>query len=148
MFKLDADFDVLIDNNYIHILRPAAFEFAGQLQQAVLEAVPKNIASLQKDLDFVDFSDIQTYAANHPRAARYLASIRTAQDTRNISYQNLKDICLRTGVEVFEKDGKLHVHNQHIMGFLEVLDRRRYELELINGKPEQFRAPSRQRIKE
>lgn len=146
VFKLDADFDLLIDDEHIHILRPAAFEFAGQLQKAVMDAVPRHIASLQTDLSFVDFGTIQTYATSHPRAARYLASIRT-QETRNISLQNLKEICLSTGVEVFEKDGMLHVNEQHVMGFLEVLDRRRYELELVDGQPEQFRAQSRQRIR-
>jgi hypothetical protein len=32
------------------------------------------------------------------------------------------------------------------MGFLEVLDRRRYELELVKGLPERFRATSRRKI--
>lgn len=146
VFKLDADFDLLIDSVHIHILRPAAFEFAGQLQQTVLDAVPRNIASLQKNLSFIDFSTIQTYAASHVRAARYLASILATQETQNISIENLKEACLRTGVQVFDEGGMLRVDERHIIGFLEVLDRRRYELELIDGQPEKFRAQSRQRI--
>ncbi len=146
VFKLDADFDLLIDSVHIHILRPAAFEFAGQLQQAVMDAVPRNISSLQKNLSFIDFSTIQTYAASHVRAARYLASILATQETQNISLENLKEACLRTGVQVFDEGGMLRVDERHIIGFLEVLDRRRYELELIDGQPEKFRAQRRQRI--
>jgi hypothetical protein len=32
------------------------------------------------------------------------------------------------------------------MGFLEVLDRRRYELELVKGQPERFKAESRTKL--
>jgi len=147
VFKLDSDFDLLIDSEHIHILRPAAFEYAGQLQKAVMDAVPTNIVALQGDLGFVDLDTIATYAGKHPRAARYIASIRVAAETRNISRQKLEELCRRTGVEFTEENGRLHVDDQHIMGFLEVLDRRRYELELVDGQPEQFRAQSRQRIR-
>lgn len=146
VFKLDADFDLLIDSRHVHILRPNAFEFAGQLQQAVMDAVPNNVADLQTDLGFVNFEAIGTYAAQHPRAARYIASIRSAEETQNISQSKLKALCKRTGVAVVERNGQLNVEEGHVMGFLEVLDRRRYELELVDGQPELYRAPSRQRI--
>lgn len=148
VFKLDSDFDVLVDNNQVHILRPSAFEFAGQLQQAVMDAVPTNIATLNADLPFVAFAAIGQYAAQHPRAARYLASIRAADETKNINKRKLKALCKRTGVVVNESNGQLQVDDSNVMGFLEVLDRRRYELELVSGQRESYRAPSRQRLKQ
>lgn len=147
VFKLDTNFDLLIDKDHIHILHPAAFEFAGQLQQAVMGAVPDNIALLRKDLSFVDFGVIEKYACHHPRAARYLASIRTGKGTRNVNKARLIACCKQSSVKVEDKSGKLCVEDQHIMGFLEVLDRRRYEVELVAGKPEQFRALSRRRLR-
>lgn len=146
VFKLDANFDLLVDDVQIHILRPTAFEFAGQLQRIVMDAVPRNIASLKENLNFVDFDSIQTYAASHPRAARYLASIRAAQETQHISKSNLMELCCRTGVKIVERQGILYVDDGNVLAFLEVLDRRRYELELVDGQPECYRAPSRQRI--
>lgn len=146
VFKLDVDFDLLIDDENIHILRPTSFEFAGKLQEAVMNAVPINIVALQDDLSFVSFDNISSYASRHPRAARYIASIRSDAETHNINRFKLEEICRRTGVELREHDGKLSVDDIHILGFLEVLDRRRYELELVDGVPEKFRAPSRQRI--
>lgn len=146
IFKLDMDFDMLIDATQVYILRPAAFEFVGQLQQAVMDAVPTNIAALQTDIAFLDLSVVASYAAAHPRAARYLASICAAEETKNISKAKLKALCRRTGVSVTERAGMLHVDEGHVLGFLEVLDRRRYELELIQGLRELYRAPSRQRI--
>lgn len=148
VFKLDSDFDLLVDGKTIHILRPSGFEFAGELQEAVLAAVPQNITAIQKDLKFVEFAGIQEYASKHPRAARYLASIRSQKETKNIDKSALKKLCKSTSVEVTDSNGKIAVQAGHEMGFLEVLDRRRYELELVKGSPERFKAASRRRIDE
>lgn len=146
VFKLDADFDLLIDSNNIHILRPSGFEFVGQLQEAVLNAVPDNIKTLQKDIAFVEFGAILAYASTRPRAARYVASIRAQKETTNIDRRALKTLCKSTGVEIHESNGKITIDEGHVMGFLEVLDRRRYEIELVKDAPERYRAPSRQKL--
>ena len=146
IFKLDQDFDLLVDDTGIQILRPAGFEFVGALEGAILGAVPKNVKALKADLPFVEFDGIETYASKHPRAARYLASIRTQQETENVDKANLKDLCHRTGVIFTEKKGKFVIDEGSIMDFLGVLDRRLYEVELVKGKPESFRAASRSRI--
>lgn len=148
VFKLDNDFDFLVDSANVHILRPSGFEFAGKLQQAILEAVPENIKAIRKDLPFVDFDGIEAYAREHPRAARYLASIKGQAETKNIDKAALKKLCKSTGVEVSEAKGKIIVSPGHEMGFLEVLDRRRYELELVKGQPERFKASSRTKLNE
>lgn len=146
LFKLDLDFDLLVDMHKLHILRPSGFEFASELQQAVLAAVPKNVALIQQDLTFVEFSVIENYASKHPRAARYIASIRAQEETKNIDKSLLKKLCKSTGVEIKESNGKISVDEGHVMGFLEVMDRRRYELELVKGAPEQYKAASRSRM--
>jgi hypothetical protein len=144
VFKLDNDFDLLIDAQTVHILRPSGFEFAGKLQQAILEAVPENVEAIQKDLPFVDFADLSAYAAEHTRAARLLASIRGQAE--NINKAALKRLCRITRVKISESKGRISVARGHEIGFLEVLDRRRYRLELVKGQPETFRAPSRKKI--
>jgi hypothetical protein len=146
VFKLDQDFDLLIDSAGVHILRPAGFEFVGGLREAIMQAAPTNIKAIQTDLTFVDFGPIQTYAMQHPRAARYLASIRL-QETKNIDKTNLKKLCKSTGVEVTDSGGKLVVKGESIMGFLYVLDRRLYQIKLVKDSPESFLATSRSRIK-
>lgn len=146
VFKLDNDFDLLADSANLHILRPSGFEFAGKLQQAILEAVPANIKEIGKDLAFVDFSGIASFAGKHPRAARYLASIRSQGETKNIDKTALKRHCKNTGVEVNVSNGKVTVADGHEMGFLEVLDRRRYEQNLTKGPAERFKATGRRKI--
>lgn len=146
VFKLDNDFDLLADAKNVHILRPSGFEFAGKLQQAILDAVPQNIKALRKELSFVEFDVIEAYAATHPRAARHLASIRAQEETKNVDKGNLKGYCKRVGVVVKEASGKLVVEAGHEMGFLEVLDRRLYEVELVPGTQERYRASSRRKL--
>lgn len=146
VFKLDNDFDLLIDAQNVHILRPSGFEFAGKLQQAILAAVPENIKAIRKDLGFVEFDGIEAYAGKHPRAARYLASIRGQEETKNIDKSLLKTLCMETGVEFSESKGKLVITDGHEMAFLEVVDRRRYTVSLVKDKPEQYRAASRRKI--
>lgn len=146
VFRLDNDFDLLVDRSNVHILRPSGFEFAGKLQQAILDAVPDNIKAIAKDLTFVAFDGIETYAKKHPRAARYLASIRAQKETKSIDKTLLKKLCKQTRVEVATLKGKIAVAEGHELAFLEVLDRRRYELELVKGSPELFKAGSRKKI--
>src|SRR5205085_3640504 len=72
VFRLDDDFDLLIDSDNVHVLRPHSFEIVGELQPAIMNAVPKNVRILERHLPYVDFSGIEAYAGGHPRAARYL----------------------------------------------------------------------------
>ncbi len=146
VFKLDNDFDLLIDSEHVHILRPSGFEVAGKLQEAILAAVPKNIEVIQGDLTFLDLANVQAYASQHSRAARYLASILAQEATKSIDKELLKKLCMNTGVEIQESEGKITIHDGHVMGLLEVLDRRRYELELVKGSPERFKAASRRKL--
>ena len=146
VFKLDNEFDILIDSEYVHIWRPSSFESVGKLKQDILDAVPANIESIEEDVDFVDFKAISEYARAHIMAARYLASIRVQASEGAINKEALLRLCRDTGVDVEEKNGKIVVDDGNVMGFLEVLDRRRYGIELIEGRREQFRATSRQRI--
>jgi hypothetical protein len=146
VFRLDTDFDLLVDAWGVSILRPSGFEVVGALKVAILDAAPANIKLIQKDLPFVDFSLIETYASNHPRAARYLASIRAQKEAANIDRASLKVLCEKTGVKIREEKDKLIVEDGSVMDFLGVLDRRMYQIELVKGSPESFRAASRSRI--
>ncbi|MFN7835221.1 MAG: Kiwa anti-phage protein KwaB-like domain-containing protein [Burkholderiaceae bacterium] len=147
IFKLDSDFDLLIDAQNVHILRPSGFEFAGKLQQAILDAVPGNVATIKAELTFIQFDRIEQYATKHPRAARYLASIRGQAGMKDIDKTALKKLCKSTGVEISESKGRVIIADGHEMAFLQVMDRRRYQLELVKDKPEKFVAASRKPIK-
>jgi len=148
VFKLDQDFDLIADGDEIHILRPTSFEFLGQLQDAILAAVPTNVKALKAELTFVDFSPIELYASHHPRAARYLASIRAQGGPGDVDRDALAHLCAVTNVDVTVSDDQLVVADHDVLAFLEVLDRRRYEIELVLGSPERFKASARSRLED
>ncbi len=82
----------------------------------------------------------------HPRAARYLASIRGQEETKSIDKTLLKLLYKQTDLEITESKGNVVITGDHEMGFLDVLDRRRYAVRLVKEKPEQYRAASRRKI--
>jgi len=112
----------------------------------IAKAVPGNIQSVKADLPYVDLTTIQTYAIDHPRAARYLASIRSQKLAKGVDKAYLKKLCKSTKVVVHDTGGKLEVDPASIMDFLGVLDSSLYQVELIKDSPESFRASSRSPI--
>lgn len=146
VFKLDEDFDLLVDSSRVHILRPTGFELLGQLQQVILAGVVENVRTVQADLSYVDFSTIEAYARTHPRAARYLASISSQGGALDIDRRLLVRVCRTTGVDIQSNGNGVSVPAASVLGFLEVLDRRRFEIELVQGTPERYRATGRSKI--
>ena len=146
IFKLDRNFDMLIHGNRIEILRPSAFETLADLREAILQSVPNNVEAIQERLPFVDFSAVGEFASTRSRIANQLASLRADKMLKDISRASLESLCQRTGVEIAIIDGKLSPSADQVGEFLEVLDRRRYEIELIPGTPERFRADSRRKL--
>ena len=146
VFKLDNDFDFLVDSEQLHILRPSGLEFTAQLQEAIMAAVQSNVDTISDEITYVNFESISVYAQKHPRAARYIASIRSQSEAHNVDKNKLKLFCQRTGVSFTETNNRLKIDDANVMGFLEVLDRRRYEVDLVEDSVEVFRASGRSQI--
>ena len=146
LFQLNADFDVLIDSQFIHIVHPTSFRVLGQIDEAIAEAMPRNVERIRASLPDVGWSSIQEYAASHPRAASLLSSIRTRGYAENLSRTALVDLCKRTHVVVDDSQDEILVSEDQVLAFLEVVDRRRYDISLVTDSPEQYRASSRERL--
>ena len=145
MFKLDSDFDLLLDDDQVHILRPSGFENLGSFQRLIREAVPGNVAGLRRSLPFVEVDTIEQYASQNMRAARLLASIQR-QPLDGITMDSLVEECATNAIVVVDAGGQLVVEAEAIIGFLETLDRRRYTVNLVPNERERYLAPNRRRI--
>ena len=145
MFKLDKDFDLLLDDDQVHILRPNGFENLGNFQQLIKEAVPRNVAGLRRSLPFVEVDAIEHYASQNMRAARLLASIQQ-QRLAGITADSLVAECQANAIIVDVAHGQLVVETEVIIGFLETLDRRRYTVNLVPDDSEHYVAPNRRRL--
>ena len=145
IFKLDEDFDLIVDSQAVHVLRPRSLEALGDLKKSILRAVPEHIATIGEEMPYVAFESVRSYAETRIRAARYLTSIRQ-HNLRDIDVNALEELCVSTGVRVEKVNGRLSVPEEEVMGFLEVLDRRRYGVELVRESPEFYRAASREKV--
>lgn len=147
VMQLNAGFDIVMDSEFIHILHPASFRSLGNVDEAIAQAVPRNIEAISQSASYVDWSNVEEYAVGHSRAASLLASIRTQGYADNLDKASLESLCARTGVELDTSGGQVAVPEGQILPFLEVIDRRRYEIGLVPNTPEQYRASSRTRVR-
>lgn len=143
VFKLDHDFDVIIVDETILINRVAAFELLAEIDEQVQEAAVENARQLGERLPFIEFDKITRYVADHKRAARLIAALSAREDLGETTLTNLRRECRRSGVQVSMVNGQIIPDRGQEMALLQVLDRRRYALMLVNGRWEQYEAGSR-----
>ena len=146
MFQLNEEFDVIIDAESVHILNPSGFRSLAQVDATLKESVRKNISIISGGVPFADWTAVQDYAYRKPRAASLLSSIRTNGFYAGIERTLLVTLCRKTGVEVEDVDGQINIPERSILDFLEVIDRRRYEIHVVEESSEQYRAASRKKI--
>lgn len=145
VFQINADFDVLIDSNYVHIINPASFKSLGRIDEAIKQSVASNAHQLSLDFPEVNWSRIEHFALSHPKSASLLSSIRIKGHAENIDIDSLLESCADENVAVSQQNGTIEVPTEQISGFLEVLDRRRYRVN-YTGQQERYRATKRHRI--
>jgi hypothetical protein len=144
VFKLDNDFDYLVDAETIFILRPSGFEFTTDVHGQMLQVAAENAATIAASVVYLDVARITLYARKHPRAARLLAAIRSRDDLHLIDRDLLINACQSWGINVLQNAvGLIGPDDGHEYDFLCVLDRRAYTANLIPDQPEHYEAASR-----
>lgn len=146
VFKLDPDFDYLVTDNEMYILRPSAFEFTVDLDATILAKAKENAESLHANVTFIDFAGIAEYVGGHKRAARLVAALKKRDDLSETDQRLLKKECKATGVTLERRNGRIAPAAGHEYEFLMLLDRRRYALTLIPDEPETYEAASRRQV--
>jgi hypothetical protein len=114
------------------VVRKANFAEA-YLLLADIHVRQNNFSALLKDLD--------DYLKLDPDSATSVITKAIRDGARRALYR-------RTKVKIQEANGRIVVLADQMMGFLEVLDRRGYEVQLVKNSPEHFRAGSRTKIKD
>lgn len=146
IFRLDNDFDFIIGLENIYILRPSGFEYIADVNALVSEKAKEKALALSTSIDFVDFASLAEYAGSHKRAARLISAISIRNDLDKIKNDKLRVAAQQTCVELEEIDGKIRPKKGHEIGFLELLDNRRYTTSFTDELPRPFIAASRQAI--
>ena len=124
LFRLDADFDLLIDSDEVRVLHPAGMESISQLRKYLMGAAPMNIAMVRESLEFVDFDAleevIERIAPRSVGVARILSSINT-RGTEGITIDSLQAECVEKGVGFSLEGDRVTIDEQSVMDFLYVL---------------------------
>jgi hypothetical protein len=143
VFKLDNDFDFLILDEGIFVWRPSAFVFTADIDRYVAASAASNVDQIAEEVGCVSFDSIKHFVSKHKLAMRLVAAIKSRNDLSQISKRRLSTECKKAGVAVETQNGKLVPADGNELGFLMLLDRRRYSVTLIEKSPETYEAESR-----
>ncbi len=143
VFKLDTDFDFIIRNEKIYIWRPSGFVFVSQMDEQMAACAMTNVNHIAEYISCVDFAGLKKFVSKHKLAMRLVAAIKSRNDLGDISKKRLKAECKQAGLKISENNDKLAPSDGNEMGFLMLLDRRRYTVTLIEKRPEAYEVPSR-----
>lgn len=146
IFRLDIDFDYLVDVQTIYVLRPSGFEFTTDVHKQMLQAAAGNATAVAATVTYLDMGTISSYVSKHPRAARLLAAVRARADLPLIDRGLLEAACQDFGINVVQNaNGTMAPDAGHEYDFLLMLDRRVYTASLIPQQAERYEAASRTR---
>lgn len=146
VFRLDQDFDYVVDGTHVFILRPAGFEFTAGVEEQIAAQAKQMTRDLAKTLPSVAFKKIIDFVAAHRRAGRLVASLKSRSDLPLTSMLKLKRGCKHNKIQLETENGKIWPAKGFEIAFLELLDRRRYVVELIEKEEELYVAASRKGI--
>ena len=143
IFALDHDFDYIVTKEGIFILHPANFNSAAVNNDEICRQSAAALPAMQTRSKFIAFSKLEAFVKDHPMAAKLLASIRQRQDLDKMSKDLFRDLLTRQDVVFEEYQGMIAPASKYELDFLRVLDRRLYDLELVEGVTEQYAASGR-----
>jgi hypothetical protein len=146
VFKLDSDFDLLIVDETVQVLRLPAFEHLAAIEEQIRAAAIDNTLELSRTLPAFDFGSLMPFVQSHKKAARLVAALKGRGDLGSTSVTNFRRECRRSGISVTTLDGKVSPEEGHELAFLQMLDRRRYVVSLVAGRWERYEAGSRKSL--
>lgn len=147
VFKLDNDFDFVIHENNVDILHPTGFNFIANIEEEILRSAADATRQLSVRMQFINFNYLADFVGHSKTAAKLIASIKSRDDLERTSQDKLIEKCNRIGVIVREENGQLIPEDAHIVRFLEILDRRGYDFDILDDDiPEIYVASSRKRV--
>jgi hypothetical protein len=146
LFKLDYVFDFIVTQERIFIRRISGFEVISQLNDVILQSAQQNTVALGERLTWIDIDRLEQFVGTHMRSAKLIASIISRDNLELMTQDLLRSECERDGVIIEENNGKISPAERSEFGFLNVLDRRRYHIQLIPNVYEIYEAQNRRGV--
>jgi Domain of unknown function (DUF4868) len=146
VFKLDNDFDFIINADEIDILHPTGFIFLADIEEAILSSAATSTQQLAHRIAFINFESISSFVGTSKTAAKLIASIRSRDDLELTDMQKVINKCADLGVLIIAENNLIGPEEKHIIQFLQILDRRQYDVDLTERNPEIYVASSRTKV--
>lgn len=146
VLRLDRKFDAIIADKVIFMLNVRSVEYLANIVEHVAGAAATKIQQIHDAVTFLDMSRIKGSIGEHPRMARMAASIASRSDLAQIKRERVVELADHHGLVLKKVDGRLRCRRQDEAKLLEILDARRYHLDLTATQPVPYRATARQRV--
>lgn len=146
VLKLDREFDAIITDGHVFMLKVRSVEYLANIVEHVAGAAAHKVQQIHDIIDFLDFSRIQADIAKHPKMARMAASIAARNDLAQVRRDRVEELAVHHGLVLKTVGGRLQCRRQDEAKLLEILDARRYHLDLTATGPVPYRATGRQRV--
>lgn len=146
VLKLDREFDAIITDEHVFMLKVRSVEYLANIVEHVAGAAAHKVQQIHDTLSFLDFSRIQADIAKHPRMARMAASIAARNDLAQIRQDRVQEQAAHHGIILNDVGGRLQCRRQDETKLLEILDDRRYQVDLTATGPVPYRATGRQKV--
>lgn len=147
VLRLDRQFDVLISTDNVFIFEPRATEQVAEIVERVAASASARIQEIHDAVTFLDLSRIKTKIARHPKLARIAHSIANNPNLHGIQRAAIESLAAAQGIRFKEVDGRLLCNVTDEAKLMEVLDARRYHLDLTAAGPVPYRATARQVVR-
>ncbi|MGN6365891.1 Kiwa anti-phage protein KwaB-like domain-containing protein [Asticcacaulis taihuensis] len=147
VLRLDQEFDVIITNEHVFIINVRPMEQTAKISENVAAAADIKIQSIHDAIPFLDLSRIKEKIGRHPRMARHAHSISNRNDLARFQRDPIVALAAQHNIKFLELDsGRLQCRVADEAKLLELLDARRYHLDLTGDGGDPYRASARQKV--
>ena len=147
VLHLDREFDVIVTDANVFILNPRQAEQVARIVEHVAATATAKIQAIHDAIPFLDLTRIAAKIGKHPRMARHAASVASNPNLGNFQRPQIESLAIRHGIKFTELEGgRLQCRVADEAKLLELLDARRYHLDLHGNGGDPYRATARQRV--
>ena len=147
VMRLDRTFDILITIDHAFILEPRAMEYIAQIVERVAASASTKVQIIHDTVTFLDLSRVKAKIARHPKLARIAHSIASNPNLGQMQRAVIEELAKAQGIRFKEVGGRLLCNVADEAKLLEILDSRRYHLDLTATGAIPYRATARQLVK-
>lgn len=147
VLHLDTEFDVIVTDVDVFILNMRSMEQVGKIVQHVAMTAVSKIQAIQNAVTFLDLTRIAKNIAHHPRMARHAASIAANPNLSHFQKSVIETHASQHGIKFkVLANGQLQCRKTDEAKLLELLDARRYHIDLAGNGGDPYRATARQKV--